>query len=394
MTKRKRIEYYTLRRIEGETFSKWVTRVQQYLADDSNFEQTDDENYHDRQFRRWSSPEPDQLCREEPDGCFLLWMLLKEKLSKNVSKLNEEQKARLRKWCDGFRFYYENMGHWRDLDPKAKDLSFAGSGHLDDVRNFIRKRRKKLRMVDFDDVKLEDYEATKPFVVWVFSLKSKHQLTIAIKKSKLLSGDVTNIARFGKLILHGYAIHGTDLSFMTIYFHNTPSIFAKLSQKEKCLPYGCKYSDADVNISPDSYAETGDYELRNVSKEKAKGEDLHSSFKKVEKMIAPLSEKITEIDSRNTREKARLKRKIERERPHAIRGKKILQSVSKGGLANKEKREETKKSCRADLLTYMSENGVPPYGKGKISLTAGREKIARKHKISRRTAEKYTKDLF
>jgi len=90
-----------------------------------------------------------------------------------------------------------------------------------------------------------------------------------------------------------------------------------------------------------------------------------------------------------------LEKECDRLRPHAKRGMKTLEAAKKGGRDVARKHHKPKREqYRTALVKYMEKNGRPPYGPGSVSLTAGRERVAARFGVSRRTVERHTKDLF
>ena len=107
------------------------------------------------------------------------------------------------------------------------------------------------------------------------------------------------------------------------------------------------------------------------------------------------------ILSREVNAKSRLrskeqvaKRTITKLRPHAKRGKKVLVAASDGGRKTNRENQQKRQQYREDLLVFMRKYGRPPYGTGAVSLTAGRDRIAARFGVARRTVERNTRDLF
>ena len=210
------------------------------------------------------------LCRANPNQAFLYWQSFEADLA-HCPPLGRENERKFRAMRDTFREWFEDLGHWRDLRPKSKDLDpddhNAHAKHQKQIEDFIATRRAKMHPpIEYDEVRKAhrvQYEGTEHEDVeynWEFFRDGISQVIVRTAGGNVLPPHRDPLKRqyFKNTPPSGYAIleSGEKLEG-TVFFPNGDS-------------YGFDPCFGDENrFYPEELFRAGDYELRKVQKKTA-----------------------------------------------------------------------------------------------------------------------------
>ena len=221
------------------------------------------------------------LCRKTPNQAFLYWKSLEADLADSPS-LGAENERKVREMCDGFREWFDDQGHWRDLKPDAKELDptnrIAHAKHKKQMDAFVAERQARVRVIDCDDVKTahkchhEGTEHERVDYHWTYLLGGEPQVIMSMEMGNGVPPHNDSIKRdyFKASAPCGYAIlEKGDRIEGTAFF---PS-----GEHFPFIPH------FETRFYPDAFAKAGDYELRKVVKNA-------NTVKAAEKALAPVVE--------------------------------------------------------------------------------------------------------
>jgi hypothetical protein len=231
-----------------------------------------------------------ELCAISPNRAFLHWQSFEEDLSL-CPHLGLEDERKFRAMRDTFREWFEDLGHWRDLRPNAKDLDpddhNAHAKHQKQIKEFMTARRSRIRhIIEYDDVRKAhgvQHEGTEHENVeynWEFFRDGVSQLILRTAGGNVLPPHRDPLKRqyFKNTPPSGYAIleFGNRLEG-SVFFPNGDS-------------YGFDPCFGDENrFYPDELFQAGDYELRKVGK---KGSAIDQSIAKHTALIPDILQKV------------------------------------------------------------------------------------------------------
>lgn len=229
------------------------------------------------------------LCRQKPNQAFLLWQSFEADLA-HCPPLGRENEKKFRAMRDTFREWFEDLGHWRDLRPKSKDLDpddhNAHAKHQKQIEDFMAGRQARLRVVEYDEMRPThqcQYENTEHEQVdyqWAFLLAGEPEVMLTIQAGNVLPphNNATKRRYFKNSRPFGYAITEEK---GTAFFRSGDHI-----------PFDCCF---DGEIYPPRNFEPGDYELREVAKKVAAIDAMHADVREIRQIATPLPEAIANI---------------------------------------------------------------------------------------------------
>ena len=236
------------------------------------------------------------LCGAMPNQAFLYWLSFEEDLARCPS-LGRDEERKFRAMRDTFREWFEDLGHWRDLRPKSKDLDpddhNAHAKHQKQIEDYMAERQARVHRIDYDEVRKAhkcQHEGTEHEDVeynWEYFRDGISQLIV-----RTAGGNV-------------HPPHRDPVKRQ--YFKNTPPKgYAILECGNKLLgavffPNGEHYDFdpcfGDENrFYPDEFFKAGDYELRRVGKKNATLDALHADVREIKQIAIPLPGAIANVE--------------------------------------------------------------------------------------------------
>jgi hypothetical protein len=279
------------------------------------------------------------LCSANPNQAFLYWKSFEEDLSQCPSVGGDEGR-KIRAMRDTFQEWFEDLGHWRDLKPKAKDLDpddhKAHSKHQKQIEEFVTSRRSRLHQIDYDEVRMAhncQHEGTEHENVeynWEFFRDGISQVIVRTAGGNVRSPHSDPVRRqyFKNTPPHGYAILESDNKLQgAIFFPN-----GEHYDFDPCF--------GDENrFYPDGFFKAGDYELRRVGKKNASLDALHADVREIKQFAIPLPGAIANVE-----------KGIESMLPHVRGIPKVLADLKEARLVPEEATRELFSQIQ-DLLT-------------------------------------------
>jgi hypothetical protein len=229
-----------------------------------------------------------RLCRSKPNEAFFYWKSLQNGMP-TTGAVQVEDEADTPCLSQILKDWFERCGHWRDLSLDASAFSSDGVARpdgLQQISEYVRSRRAKVRYVDYDDVhadhvrKASEQDHTQ--YTWTFLLAGEPQVILRVDDLEVQRSAVEE-HYFIKATPSGYSywIESEEHGFreVCVYF-----------QSGACLGVLCGFGGS---IYPEDGIIEGDYELRKVGTtgngsglEKAKGEDARRTTTPVGKARA------------------------------------------------------------------------------------------------------------
>jgi hypothetical protein len=218
------------------------------------------------------------LLSLRPNQAFLLWRGFCDDLG-HCPKVGRANELKTRAMMDALREWFEDLGHWRGLDPKAKDLDpddhNAHARHQKEIEDFVAQRQVLLRVVEYDDFRAahkpehEDKDHGCVDYEWIYLLAGEPQVTLTIQAGNVLPphNDPSHRDYFRRARPYGYAIAETK---GTAYFRNGPFV-----------PFDCGF---DGGVYQPRNFEPGDYELREVTKRGATLDDVRADVREFKEL--------------------------------------------------------------------------------------------------------------
>ena len=183
------------------------------------------------------------LCVSNPNQAFLYWKSSEEDLDRCPS-LGQDEERKIRAMRDTFQEWFEDLGHWRDLNPKSKDLDpddhKAHAKHQNQIKHFIASRQAQIRVVEYDSVKptfeskreCEDYEEVE--YKWTYLRHGEPQVVLTFQAANKLPANVpVKQFFFGGIRPYGYAIAERR---GTAYFRNGKHVTFECCYNGKSYP--------------------------------------------------------------------------------------------------------------------------------------------------------------
>lgn len=215
------------------------------------------------------------LCRQNPNQAFLRWQSLEADFACLPPRGCENEKM-FRTMQDTFREWFEDLGHWRDLRPKSKDLDLddhnARAEHQKQIEDFLAARRSRIRhIIKYDEARKAhrvQHEGTEHESVeynWEFFRDGVSLLILRTADGNTLPPHCDPLKRqyFKSTPPAGYAIQESgDKLAGTVFFPN-----GEYYDFDPCF--------GDENsFYPDELFQAGDYELWRVPKKRMPDENL------------------------------------------------------------------------------------------------------------------------
>lgn len=226
------------------------------------------------------------LCCTHPNDGFLRWQSLEDAISR-APVLNADRARKIRAMRITFRAMFEDLGHWRDLDPKDKALDpddpIAHAKHQKQIEEFIARRSAALSAIEYDRVESghkTDHEGTDSESVsyrWTYFLADEPQLIIRFHpdNDRPPHADQMKQHYFKSAAPSGYAIMLSDgRPYGILYFANGESI--------SFMP------DLEANAYPEHLFDVGDYALRKVTRRGTTLEAVHAVAQEIKQIASPL----------------------------------------------------------------------------------------------------------
>ena len=229
------------------------------------------------------------LCVISPNRAFLHWRSFEDDLSQ-CPPLGQENERKFRAMRDTFREWFEDLGHWRDLRPKAKDLDpddhNAHARHQKQIEDFVSARQSRLRPIEYDEARKahkcqsEGTEHEDVEYNWEFFRDGISQVIVRTAGGNFVPPHRDPLKRqyFKNTPPSGYAIlESGDKLEGTVFFPNGDY-------------YGFDPCFGDENrFYPVEFFKAGDYELRRVGK---KGPTLDENIAKHTALIPDILQKV------------------------------------------------------------------------------------------------------
>lgn len=200
-----------------------------------------------------------RLCRSKPNEAFFYWKSLENGMP-TASAVQVEDEADTPCLSQILKDWFERCGHWRDLSLDASAFSSDGVARpdgLQQISEYVRSRRAKVRYVDYDDVhadhvrKASEQDHTQ--YTWTFLLAGEPQVILRVDDLEVQRSAVEE-HYFIKATPSGYSywIESEEHGFreVCVYF-----------QSGACLGVLCGFGGS---IYPQDGIIEGDYELRKV----------------------------------------------------------------------------------------------------------------------------------
>jgi hypothetical protein len=236
------------------------------------------------------------LCRQKPNQAFLFWQSFEADLAQ-CPPLGRENEKKFRAMRDTFREWFEDLGHWRDLRPKSKDLDpddhNAHAKHQKQIEVFMAKRQSRLRPIKYDEarkvhrVQCEGTEHEDAKYNWEFFRDGVSQLILRTAGGNVLPPHSDPLKRqyFKNTPPSGYAIlESGDKLEGTVFLHNGDS-------------YGFDPCFGDENrFYPEELFRAGDYELRKVGKKRTTLEAVHEDVRETKEIATRLPTAIASVE--------------------------------------------------------------------------------------------------
>lgn len=204
-----------------------------------------------------------EICKRNPNRALLCWKSLERDivgLPKEVTSLGGVELS-IRAMRDIFREWFEDQGHWRDLDPNAKDLSPDNNkrhiAEAKQISRFVEERTKRVQTIEYQNVKCDHREEPGGSVHyrWIFCVTDEPVLILEVDAGNVVPphNDPLKRTYFRNSTPSGYAIfQGEEFHEGTVYFSN-----------HDCIPIVVGF---DARFKPQELSDFGDYELRMVSR--------------------------------------------------------------------------------------------------------------------------------
>jgi hypothetical protein len=228
-----------------------------------------------------------ELCRAAPTQMFLYWQSLQAHLYPPPSHGTTLHRF-LQAISDAHGEWYEQLGHWRDLKPKSKDLDpddpNINEKHRKQVDEFVAMRKNRLRVIQYDMAmighrvhnEMSEHESVE--YNWEFFRDGDSQLIVRTAGGNVPPhSDPLKRQYFKNTLPSGYAIlESGDKLEGSVFFPNGDS-------------YGFDPYFGDANrFYPEELFQAGDYELRRVPKKGSTLEAVHADVRETKENTSRL----------------------------------------------------------------------------------------------------------
>lgn len=229
---------------------------------------------------------------------FVHWRKTADYLKRCHSIVDDTKAIILQAKIERIREWFEDLGHWRDLRPKTKDLTLddhkTHAKHQEEIEDFIDLRRDKMHPpIEYDEVRNGHrvlHEGTEHEDVeynWEFFRDGVSQLILRTAGVNVL------------------ASHRDPLKRQ--YFKNTPPVSYAILERDGIFegwvffPNGDSYSFdpwfGDENrFYPKELFQAGDYELRKVEKKGITLESVHADVRETKEIASRLPGPIANVE--------------------------------------------------------------------------------------------------
>jgi hypothetical protein len=236
------------------------------------------------------------LCRTKPNEAFLSWQAFEAELT-CCPQLECEKEREFRAMRDTFRKWFEDLGHWRDLRPKSKDLDpddhNAHAKHQKQIEDFMAARQSRLRPIEYDETRNahkcqhEGTEHEDVEYIWEFFRDGASQLILRTAGCNDFGPDRDPPKRqyFKNTPPSGYAIlESEDKLEGTVFFPNG----------DYCSLDPC-FGDEN-QLYPEELLRAGDYELRKVGRKGTTLEAVHADMRETKEIVSRLPGAIADVE--------------------------------------------------------------------------------------------------